>query len=41
MMYFTYITTQKIKFSNKDFLSKCDQIRSFCKKLLLRCLTGF
>ena len=24
------ITTQKMKFSIKDFFSKCDQIRSFC-----------
>ena len=24
------VTAQKMKFSIKDFFSKCDQIRSFC-----------
>ena len=28
-------TAQKIKFSIKDFFSKCDQIHSFLKKSLL------
>ena len=27
---FCLITSQKMKFSIKDFFSKCDQIRSFC-----------
>ena len=26
-----YVTAQKLKFSIKDFLSKCDQIRSFLR----------
>ena len=26
-----YITAQKMKFSIKDFFSKCDQIRSFLR----------
>ena len=29
------VTTQKMKFSIKDFSSKCDQIRSFLEKHLL------
>ena len=29
VVYFNYYTTQKMKFSIKNFLSKCDQIRSF------------
>ena len=28
---FLYSTTQKMKFSIKDFFSKCDQIRSFLR----------
>ena len=28
-------TAQKMKFSSKDFFSKCDQIRSFLKKSLM------
>ena len=28
-MYFRILTAQKAKFSIKDFLSKCNQIRSF------------
>ena len=31
VVYFNYYTTQKTKFSIKNFLSKCDQIRSFLR----------
>ena len=31
VVYFNYYTTQKMKFSIKNFLSKCDQIRSFLR----------
>ena len=31
MIFFTTPTTQKMKFSIKDFFSKCDQIRSFMR----------
>ena len=31
MIFFTRPTTQKMKFSIKDFFSKCDQIRSFMR----------
>ena len=31
----TAFTAQKIKFSMKDFFSKCDQNRSFLKKFLM------
>ena len=33
--FFIYVTIQKMKFSIKDFFSKCDQIRSFLKKSLI------
>ena len=31
MAYLENITTQKMKFSNKDFFSKCDQTRCFLR----------
>ena len=42
-MYFRANTAQKMKFSIKDFFSKCDQIRSFLRirsHLLKKSLTG-
>ena len=32
------LTAQKMKFSIKDFFSKCDQIRSFLSHLLMKSL---
>ena len=31
LQFFTFLIAQKIKFSVKDFSSKCDQIRSFLR----------
>ena len=31
LSHISYITAQKMKFSVKDFFSKCDQIRSFLR----------
>ena len=35
-----HITAQKMKFSIKDFFSKCDQIRSVLKKFTEEILNG-
>ena len=37
VQHITYVTAQKMKFSIKDFFSKCEQIRSFLRKTSFFC----